>query len=155
MWNLMYKDSCIAMATKTWNLYIVDLTQVCSCLDILHCSLRANDLTDTGAITLARSLQHNKSLEELKWVVDWVSCYQEMWGLKNTYLHTIDCGRFLPCILPPTVLIHSDWLTFYTTCTNSRVLSSTVLNPIELEILEPLHWLMLWEWTRAWKHLSK
>ena len=35
-------------------------------LIISHCSLRNNDLTATGAITLARALQHNKSLEELK-----------------------------------------------------------------------------------------
>ena len=79
----------IAMATKTWNLYIVDLTQVCSCLIILHYSLRNNGLTDIGAIVLARALEHNKSLEELKWVVDWVSCYQELWGLKNMYLYTL------------------------------------------------------------------
>ena len=103
----------IAMVTKTWNLYIVDLTQVCSCLIILHCSLRDSGLTDTGAIALARALEHNTSLEELKWVVDWVSCYQELWGLKNTYLHTIGCGRFLPCILPPTLLILSDSLSDY------------------------------------------
>ena len=30
-----------------------------------------------------------------------------------------------------------------TTYTNSGVLSSTVLNGMKLEILEPLHWLML------------
>ena len=42
----------------------------------------------------------------------------------------------------------------FTTCTNSGLLPSTVLHGIELEILEPLHWLMLWEWTRAWQHYS-
>ena len=38
--------------------------------------------------------------------------------------------------------------------TNSEVhvLSFTVL---KLETLEPLHWLILWEWTRAWKCWSK
>ena len=40
----------------------------------------------------------------------------------------------------------------FTSCTNSGVLSSTVLDGMKLEILEPLSWLMLWEWTRAWKH---
>ena len=40
-------------------------SQVCSCLIIIHCSLKTNDLTDTGAVTLARALQDNKSLEEL------------------------------------------------------------------------------------------
>ena len=41
-------------------------SQVCSCLIIPHYSLRDNDLTGTGAITLAIALQDNKSLEELK-----------------------------------------------------------------------------------------
>ena len=41
-------------------------SQVCLCLIIIHCSLRDNDLTDTGAIALAKALQDNKSLEELK-----------------------------------------------------------------------------------------
>ena len=31
-----------------------------------HCSLSGGNLTDTGAIALARALQDNKSLEELK-----------------------------------------------------------------------------------------
>jgi len=31
-------------------------------------------------------------------------------------------------------------------------ISSTVLHGMEVEILEPLPWLMLWEWTRAWQH---
>ena len=45
----------------------MDLTQLCSCLiSDMHCSLRGNGLTDTGAIALARALHHNKSLEELK-----------------------------------------------------------------------------------------
>ena len=56
---------------------------VCLCLVIFHYSLRSNQLTDTGAIALATALQHNKSLEELKWVANWVSCYQEMWALNN------------------------------------------------------------------------
>jgi len=33
---------------------------------IFHFSLRGNNLTSTGAIALARALQHNKSLIELK-----------------------------------------------------------------------------------------
>ena len=43
--------------------------------DHLHCSLYQNGLTSTGAISLARALHHNKSLKELKWVVNWVSYY--------------------------------------------------------------------------------
>ena len=41
----------------------MDLTQVCLCL---HCSLEYNDPTDTESI----SLQLNKSLEELRCVVN-------------------------------------------------------------------------------------
>ena len=55
----------IAIATETWNLFnceIVNLTPVC----LLHCRLRDNDLTATGAIALAKTLEHNQSLEELK-----------------------------------------------------------------------------------------
>ena len=48
------------------NIDIDLVTAVCSCLIIPHCSLRDNDLTATGAITLARALQHNKSLKVLK-----------------------------------------------------------------------------------------
>ena len=48
------------------SLVMIIYSQVYSCLIIIHCSLRDNDLTDTGAITLARTLQDNKSLEELK-----------------------------------------------------------------------------------------
>ena len=53
-------------------------SQVCSCLIIIHCSLRDNDLTDTGALTLARALQDNKSLEELKWVVNCLMSWREL-----------------------------------------------------------------------------
>ena len=35
-----------------------------------------------------------------------------------------------------------------------HLLSFTVLKEIGLKILEPLPWLMLWEWTRAWKYWS-
>ena len=34
--------------------------------DYTHYSIRDSGLTDTGAIALARALQHNRSLEELK-----------------------------------------------------------------------------------------
>ena len=51
-------------------LFNADLAQLCFCLYILHCSLRANGLTDTGAAALANALQHNLSLEELKLVVN-------------------------------------------------------------------------------------
>ena len=33
---------------------------------LFYCSLKSNQLTDTGAIVLATALQHNKSLKELK-----------------------------------------------------------------------------------------
>ena len=70
--------SCHCHSNRTWDLFIADLTQVCcSCLIIFHCSFRDNDLTATGAISLARVLQHNKSLEELKWVIDWFDwCFE-------------------------------------------------------------------------------
>ena len=48
------------------SLVIPIYSKVCSCLIIIHCSLRNNDLTDTEAITPARALQDIKSLEELK-----------------------------------------------------------------------------------------
>ena len=54
--------SYVFTTTETWNY----LTQVCSCLDVHYCSLGYNDLNDTGAIALARALQHNKSLKELE-----------------------------------------------------------------------------------------
>ena len=59
-------SNLVVIATETWNLFNVHLTQVCLCLILSHCSLRGNGLTDTGAIALARALEHNKSLEELK-----------------------------------------------------------------------------------------
>ena len=52
--------------TSLASLVMIIYSQVCSCLIIIHYSLRINDLTDTGAITLARALQVNKSLEKLK-----------------------------------------------------------------------------------------
>ena len=52
----------IATATETWNLFVV----VCLCLTVSHYSLSHNQLTDTGAIALARALERNKSPEELK-----------------------------------------------------------------------------------------
>ena len=60
----------IAMATETWYLFNVDLTQLSVFMSdhtpCTHCSLRDNGLTDIGAIVLGRALEHNKSLEELK-----------------------------------------------------------------------------------------
>ena len=68
-------------------------------------------------------------------------------------MEIVGFGWLLPCILPPTPLALSDDISYvksdslshfiFTTCTNSGVLSSTVLNGIELESLEPLPWLML------------
>ena len=63
--------------------------------------------------------------------------------VQNSFVFTIGCGRFLSCILPPAPLVHSDSLSDYPVHTLLALLSSTVLNLMELEILEPLHWLML------------
>ena len=43
-------------------------SQVCEMVTsyVSHYSLKHNDLTDTGAIALAKALKHNKSLVELK-----------------------------------------------------------------------------------------
>jgi len=46
------------------------------------------------------------------------------------------------------------WWSIVITCTNFGVLSSTVLNRITLMMTELGHWVVLWEWTTAWKHLS-
>ena len=127
-------------------------SQVCSCLIIIHCSLGTNDLTDIGAITLARALQDNKSLEDLKWVV-WCSeenCQCCM--VRLPYFTMISYTRANHSYIL-IVLLRGP----FTTCTNSGVhlLSFIVLKEIKLESLEPLHWLILWEWTRAWKHWSE
>ena len=45
---------------------IVTTLEECVCMTIPHCSLGNNDLTDIGARALARGLQHNQSLEELR-----------------------------------------------------------------------------------------
>ena len=50
-----------------------------------HCSLYNNNLTDTGAIALARALQDNKSLEELRYVVNWGSYYYMVDDFRSTY----------------------------------------------------------------------
>ena len=68
-------------------------------------------------------------------------------------MEIVGFGWLLPYILPPTPLAVSDDISYvksdslshfiFSTCTNSGVLSSTVLGGIELESLEPLPWLML------------
>ena len=68
-------------------------------------------------------------------------------------METVGFGWLLPYILPPTPLAVSDDISYvksdslshfiFSTCTNSGVLSFIVLKGIELEILEPLPWLML------------
>ena len=68
-------------------------TAVCSCLIILHCSLRDNDLTATGVLTLARALQHNKSLEVLKWVVNWLMLWIDLSVLVGSGCLWIRCTR--------------------------------------------------------------
>ena len=57
--------SCHCHSNKNMEFVHADLTQVCLS-DYTHCSLGDSDLTDTGATALARALQHNQSLEELK-----------------------------------------------------------------------------------------
>ena len=57
---VMRDRDIIAIATELWNL-LLDILVI-----VLHYSLRDNGLTDTGALALARALQENKSLEELK-----------------------------------------------------------------------------------------
>ena len=120
----------IAIATQTWNLFNVDLTQVCSCLITPH------------ALQSQRQWLHARK------------------GGRNRERNCL-----IPCISPPAFCTKAkvakggeggEFAGHYgTTCTNSGVLSSTVLNGMELEILEPLHWLMVWEWTGAWKHWRK
>ena len=44
----------------------VDVPRVCSCMITPYYSLRGSNVTVTGAIALARALQQNKLLEELK-----------------------------------------------------------------------------------------
>ena len=66
-----------------------------------------------------------------------------------TYMEAVGFGW----LLPPTPLTVSDHISYvksdsvslfiFSTCTNSGVLSSTVLERMKLEILEPLPWLML------------
>ena len=68
-------------------------------------------------------------------------------------MEIVGFGWLLPCILPPTPLAVSDDISYVKSdslshficsiCTNSGVLSFTVFGGIELEILEPLSWLML------------
>ena len=62
-----------------------------------HCSLNHNSLTSTGAIVLTRALQQNKSLEELKWVLNntWY-LYKFMCSVRYIIISTIST--------PPTLL---------------------------------------------------
>ena len=92
-WLLWWWEAIIAMATETLNVFVV----LSFYLIVSHYSLKHNQLTDTGAIVLATALQCNKSLEELKWVVNWVSYYQEKlalnedhwpWALNNILLYS-------------------------------------------------------------------
>ena len=61
-YGTMAVDGC-NVATATEQIYL-------SHVITSHCSLSGGNLTDTGTVTLARALQDNKSLEELKWVVN-------------------------------------------------------------------------------------
>ena len=110
-WLLWWWRVIIAMATETWNLFVV----VCLCLVVSHYSLGHNRLTDTGARVLATALQHNKSLEELKWVANWVSCYQVKWTLNNMplasrveYIHVLLLWQQQQCLKPDGQPSYSD-----------------------------------------------
>ena len=79
---------CWYLVVRTNIIVIICFTQVCC----VYCSLTHNNVTDTGAIALAKALQQNKSLEELKWVVNWVSCYSihylhQFW---STLFHSLE-----------------------------------------------------------------
>ena len=62
-----------------------------------HCSLNHNGLTSTGAIALARALQHNNSLEVLKWVLN------NTWYLYK-FFHSVRCMIISTIHTPPTLL---------------------------------------------------
>ena len=57
-----YQGRGISMKLVYWDLHVITPL----------CSLSGGNLTATGAKALARALQENKSLKELKWVVNWV-----------------------------------------------------------------------------------
>ena len=65
------------------------------CMHNLHYSVYHNSLTSTGAEVLARALQHNKTLKELKWVVSWLMFKRELYrytvGLGCTSFYWISC----------------------------------------------------------------
>ena len=65
---------------------------ICSCLVLFHCilSLRANSLTATGAIALARTLEHNKSLQELKWVLNWLMLWRNLSVVWSQAMHSLN-----------------------------------------------------------------
>ena len=90
-----------------------NIVVVCLRLVVFHYSLRDNQLTDSGAVALATALQHNKSLEELKWVANWLSCYQEMWVLSNVPLSSrveYKCS-YKPCFvaMATTTMPETQW----------------------------------------------
>ena len=79
----------ISMKLVYWDLHVITPL----------CSLSGGNLTATEAKALARALQENNSLKELKWVVNWV--------LSGTvrvehYVPLAVVGKIFPsCILPP------------------------------------------------------
>ena len=66
-----------------------DHVNLCILIDSSFCSLSQNDLTSTGAIALGKALQHNKSLEQLKYVWKVIDLMKNaLVGLINLELET-------------------------------------------------------------------
>ena len=86
----------------------------------------------------------------------------------SIYMYAYVCEQSPHCTITCLVLRHlAIWaaifgrslhlkfttrLSIFTICTNSGVLSSTVLNGMKLDLRESLYWRMLWEWTTVWKY---
>lgn len=145
------------------------LMSACSCPQY---SLRHNGLTDTGAISLARVLQANKSLEELKQVLAYCpGMYSKkcegltihnyaykiiQWDYYCMYSCLFRLG-FSPFYWMLTVIyaeIKSYSQPHSCVLSLNCILTSTVLDGMNLDLRELLHWLILWEWTKAWKYWS-
>ena len=127
------------------------------CMHNLHYSVYHNSLTSTGAIVLARALQHNKTLKELKWVVSWLKLQWELYrytvGLGCTSFYWISCTRS-----------RYNYVQYYVLhiCVSFHfpIYTHTVLNGMRssgeiLGIREPLHWLIhaCWRTSKHWSEL--
>ena len=73
-WNPIDQPSYLVLYTLACAPNSIPEKSVTVCMHNFHYSVYYNSLTSIGAIALARALQQNKSLEELKWVqTDWCS----------------------------------------------------------------------------------